>query len=467
MRRMGSSAAVLDEIQVLIERRYRDPASVLTRVSELIAGNEDPRVQASGRLALGLALQEVGRIKDAVASFRVCVAVSLAHGLADQEALGRAQLAVALLNLGDAAAAEHEITLARSVAPQSVRGVVEMLWGLILFRTGRLDDSLVACRLSLRWLERVGDKVSMGRVRNNRGIARAYQGEFDAALEDFLFAERIAVEHELPSMAAMAAHNIGFTYGRRGSLPESLAAFERAEKAYLALESPHRFLSVLQADRCHVLLLAGLISDARTAAEAAVAALDQVDEVQQSECRLLLARTLLADGAYDLAAAEARAAGRSFQSLRRRSFAAQARYVAIQAEVLALQDQGLPPPELLGRARRIAAELEAQGWPVEALHVRTFVGRMALALGRRRLARAELAHAAGARSRGTADLRAQAWHAAALLRIADGDVTGAKRALARVSRSWTSTGRRSGRPSCGPTPPAMALNWPDSASNWL
>lgn len=428
---MASSAAVLDEIRSLTERRHRDPASVLLRVTELMADSEDPRVEAAGRLAAGLALQEVGRIRDAVASFRRGVETSVSHGLNDQEVLGRAQLAVALLNLGEATNAEQEITRARAVAPKSVRGVVEMLWGLILLRTGRLDDAMAAYRQSLRWLAQVGDEVSMGRVRINRGLVLAYQGELDAALDDFVFAERVAVEHQLPAMAAMAAHNIGFTHGRRGSLPDALAAFERAEQAYCALETPHRFLAVLQADRCHVLLLAGLVHDARTAAEAAVAALEQVDEVQLSEARLLLARTLLADGAYDRAATEATTAARSFQTLRRGPWAAQARYVAIQAEVLALQDQGLPPPEMLRRGRRIATELEAQGWPVEALHVRTFVARMALALGRPALARTELAQAAAARFRGTADLRAQAWHAAALLRLADGDNAGAKRALSR------------------------------------
>jgi tetratricopeptide (TPR) repeat protein len=428
---MASAAAVLDEIRSLTERRHRDPASVLVRVTELIADAEDPRVEAAGHLAAGLALQEVGRIKDAVARFRECVETSSCHGLADQEALGRAQLAVALLNLGDAVAAEQEVTRAREMAPESAQGVVEMLWGLILLRTGRLDAALAAYRRSLRWLARAGDEVAMGRVRINRGIALAYQGEFDTALDDFMFAERIAVEHQLPAMAAMAAHNIGFTHGRRGSLPDALAAFERAERAYAALESPHRFMAVLQADRCHVLLLAGLVAEARSAAETAVAALEQVDQVQLSECRLLLARALLADNAYERAAVEATMAGRSFQALRRGSWAAQARYVAIQAEVLALQDRGLPPPEMLRRGRRIVVELEAQGWPVEALHVRTFVARMALALGRPALARAELAQAAAARSQGTADLRAQAWHAAALLRIADGDIVGAKRALAR------------------------------------
>ena len=103
----------------------------------------------------------------------------------------------------------------------------------------------------------------------------------------------------------------------------------------------------------------------------------------------------------------------------------------IQARVVAIQDLGLPSPDLLRRSRRIVSELESQGWPVEALHVRTFVGRMALALGRPAVARSALAQAARARSRGSADLRARAWHATALLRLAEGNRPGAKRALAR------------------------------------
>lgn len=428
---MGTGTAALEEIRDLTERRHRDPASVLRRVMELMEGAEDPRVEAEGRLAAGLALQEVGRIPDAVASFRQGVEASVRQGLPDQEALGRAQLAVALLNLGEAAGAEDEIGRARAAAPESARGVVEMLYGLILLRTGRVDDALVAYRRSLQWLARVGDEVSMGRVRLNRGVALTYRGALDGALEDFAFAERVAVEHDLPAMAVMAAHDMGFTHGRRGSIPDALAAFERAERAYAALEAPHRFMAVLWADRCQVYLLGGLVREARADAEAAVAALEGVDQVQLSEGRLLLARALLADGAYERAATEASAAAASFRALRRDPWAAQANYLAIQAEVLLLQDRAAPPPDLLDRGQQIAAELEAQGWPVEALHVRTFVGRIALAVGRPDVARAELAGAAAARSRGTADLRAQAWHAAALLRLADGDRAGAKRALAR------------------------------------
>ncbi len=423
--------AVLDEIRDLTERRHRDPATVLRRVEELMAGVDDPRVDAEGSLAAGLALQEVGRIPEAVESFRRCVAASAGCGLPGPEALGRAQLAVALLNLGDGAAANEEIARARAVAPARQRGAVEMLFGLVLHRTGRLDAALAAYGRALEWLAGGGDDVAMGRARLNRGIILAYQGALRDALEDFAFAERVARARDLPSMAAMAAHNVAFARGRRGDIPGALAAYARAEQAYQALETPHRFLAVLQADRCPVLLVGGLVREARRDAEAALAALAGVDQVHGTECRLLLARALLAEGRYEQAAEQASAAAASFLALDRGPWAAQAGYVGIQADVLRLQDEGAPSPDLLARCQQIAAELELQGWPVEALHVRTFVGRVALALGRPGVAAAELTAAAAARRSGPADQRAQAWHAAALLRLAQGDVAGSKRALLR------------------------------------
>ncbi len=63
--------------------------------------------------------------------------------------------------------------------------------------------------------------------------------------------------------------------------------------------------------------------------------------------------------------------------------------------------------------------------------MRTFHARVALALGRPEAARLELADVGPARSRGPAELRARAWHATALLRLADDDPAGAKRALRR------------------------------------
>jgi tetratricopeptide (TPR) repeat protein len=426
------SRVALDGLRQLAERRHRDPARVLSEATELLARADDPGVEATLWWVKGLALQELGRPNEAVASFRRSVGIDVGPGLEEGTALARASLAVSLLSVGETAAADREISRARAAAPPSVQWVVEMLHGLVLQRTGRLDAALATYRRSLPGLLAEGHLPYVARLLLNRGALLAYQGELEDALDDLTEAERISTEQGLPILAAMAAHNGAFAHVRRGDLPDALAAFDRAERAYAVLNNPRYQVAVLHADRCEALLVAGLVSEARAAATAAVRALEPTGDVANlTESRLLLARALLADGAYAEAITEATMAARQFQASRRLPWAAQARYVALQAEALASEDQRVPPPDLLRRSRRIASELEQQGWPVEALHVRTFVGRIALALGRPTVARAELAQAAAARTKGTADLRAQAWHATALLRVADGNVAAAKRALNR------------------------------------
>ncbi len=427
---MGSRA-VLDELAELADRRHRDPAAVLARATELVEGADAPSVSAAASWVVGLALHELGRHREALGRYRAAVATSVAHNLPDREAMARASMAISLLSVGDVAGSTREIGRAREMAPTSVRGEVELLGGVVLHWTGHLDQALPAYGRSLRSLARTGSKASIARLRVCRGILHGAQGHLDAALADFAEGERIALERDLPMIVAMAAHNTGFAYCRQGRLPEALAAFDRAQRAYQDLDNPDRLVAVLDADRSEVLLAAGLVGEARAAAASAVAALARGDLTHLNECRLLLARSLLAAGAYDQAAAEAALAARQFRAARRLPWSAQARYVEIQAAVLAHQDQEVPPPGLLRRSRRIAAELESQGWAVEALHVRTFVGRMALALGRPAVARTELGQSASARTVGSADCRAQAWHATALLRLAEGDRAGAKRALGR------------------------------------
>jgi tetratricopeptide (TPR) repeat protein len=418
------------ELIALAERRHRDPAASVRRARELVAAARDPSVEATAHRVVGLALHELSRPAEAIGSFEQSIRISAELGLDDCQALAQAALAISRLILGDIVGATREIAEARAHTPETTRGVVEFLHGVVLHRTGQLDEALNTYRRALRRLRDADDRSSIAVCLQNRAILRGYQGDLEGAIEDLLESEGIARERDLPILVAMATHNLGFVLARRGDMAGALAAFERAERAYRALDNPPRYAAVLQADRGEALMLAGLASEARTAAEAAVEAIRPTGDVAYlAECRLLLARAHLAVGSYPEAVTEASMAARQFTRIKFQSWAAQARYVAVQAQVAAIEDRQTPPLSLLSRSRRIAAELASQGWPVEAAHVRTFVGRMALALGRPAVARAELALAAPARARGTADLRAQAWHATALIRLAEGNRAGAKRAL--------------------------------------
>ena len=420
------------ELRALAEDRHRDPAAVRRRAVELLDDpGQPPAVAPVAEWVLGLALHELGEPEEAARHLRRAARSAGQGGDAETEALARAGLAISLLSLGRTPAARREIARADQRAPQAARGRVDFLHALVLQRVGELDHALERYRRALPRLRRDGDERSLARALLNQGTLRAYRGDTEGALADFAEVEALAGRLGLPVLVAMAAHNAGFALGRRGAVGDALGAFDRAEAAYRELGDPPRLVAVLASDRCDVLLQVGLADDARAAAAGAVAALDGVDAAHLAEARLLLAQACLAAGDLDRAAAEAAAAGQAFRSARRGPWAALAGYVGMQATIRAREDDVVPPAALLRRALAAARRLDEHGWRVEALHARTFVGRVALALGRPRAAEDELAKAAEARGRGPVGLRAQAWHATALVRLARGDRSGAKDALRR------------------------------------
>lgn len=429
------SAPTVTELLALGELRHRDPEHVRRRSEELLlACPPDGAVRATAMWVHGLALHELGRPADAVGLLRTAVRLAERAGDAATAAAARSSLAMSLLTTGAAAAALRELNRARTDTPRAAIGTVEPLWGVFLQRTGRLDEALEVFDRILPVLLRDGDQAGAARTLLNRGTLLAYQGRFPRAAKDLADAERLATTRQLWLLAAMAAHNLGFTEGRRNAIPAGLAGFDRARAAYHAVGDPPRQVAVLAADHCELLLRAGLARDARIGAERALAMLAStsgVDASHETEIRLLLAQALLADGDPAAASTQAAIAAQGFRAGRRPAWAALADYVSVNAEIAAHEEKLRPPAELLGRTQWIARALEANGWPVEALHARTLLGRVALALDRADIARRELRAAAGTRRRGTVDARTTAWHATALLRLADGDRAGAKRALRR------------------------------------
>jgi tetratricopeptide (TPR) repeat protein len=431
------AAGLVERLRALADRRHQSPAAVHDEVRELLqAMRQDDVAWATAHWVLGLARHELGDPAQAVVAYEEAARVAGQAHDAHTESLARASLAISLLSVGDAPAARHEISRAGDLAPPSARGLVDLLAALVLQRTGELDRALAVYDDALTHLRRDQDGPNIARLLVNRGTLHAYQGHFDVAVRDLAEAEELAAELELWVLVAMAAHNLGFTLGRRGEVPAALAAFDRAEEAYAARQGPTRLIAALTADRCEVFLGVGLAQDAAVAAEHAVSLLRaDGDTAYESEARLLLARARLALGQLDAAQVDAAAAAEAFRAAGRDPWAAQSAYVAMQAQVRSLEDAAGPPAvSLVEDIGAIVGLLEGQGWPVEAMHARTFLARVALALDQPEAARKGLADVARARRHGPADLRVEAWHATALLRLADGDRGGAKRALRRGLR---------------------------------
>ena len=414
-----------------LERVQSEPR----RSREVAVGLLDAGAAGEARVvalwALGRAHHELDDVQEAARTLGEAAALANEHGLRDREAQIRMSRSVCLLADGDTPGALRELDEAEPALEGSERARIVMQRGLVLYHLGRLAEALVDFDRALPDTQKGGDRLAEARLLANRGVVRVFLGDLDGGEADQLRAQALAEELGQHLLAAGALHNLGFLNGRRGDIPSALQWLERAADAYGALGAPGRLTSVLDADLCDVLLAAGLTVEARAAAQRAVDAMANAGNlVNLAEARLLLSRACLAQGDHASARAEADEAARVFRASDRATWAAYADYVAIQAGVAATQERSQPPDDLFDRTVAIGEILEGQGWRTEALHVRTFAARAALALGQTAEARRALGDAAEARRRGPADLRARAWHATALVRLADGDRVGARRAIA-------------------------------------
>ena len=212
----------VEHLAELAEQRHRDPTAVWHRACDLLAEARSPDLEARLRWVLGLAFHELGRMAEAIESYRLAVEISAGHRLRDVEAQARAGLAISLVSAGAAEEAADQIDRARAVATETTRGVVEMLYGLVQQRTGHLAQAQATYGRALRRLQAQGETTSIARLRLNRGILRAYRGDSGGAVDDLVAAEQIAGDQQLLVLSAMAAHNLGFAHGRQGDLPQAL-----------------------------------------------------------------------------------------------------------------------------------------------------------------------------------------------------------------------------------------------------
>jgi tetratricopeptide (TPR) repeat protein len=272
-------------------------------------------------------------------------------------------------------------------------------------------------------MRREGDEAGEARLLMNRGVLHAYRARFAAASADLERAAEMFDALGEPVLAAKARHNLGFVAGRRGYVPEALTLYDRAE-------AESRRLGVREAipllDRCETLLSVRLIPEARAVAGAAAAEFEEAGmKAHLAEAHLLLSEAALLAGDLDDARDLAVLAMRSFLDQRRPGWAALARY----SQLRALWYSGDRSATTLGIALQAVEELTAGGWATPAVDARLIAGRTALALGRTEEGEGHLALAGDVRHTGPADLRARAWQAAGLLRLARGDRRGAETAL--------------------------------------
>ena len=392
---------------------------------DALAQRPDPLALATAERALGLAAKARHDLRRAREHLERSISVADDAALPPAVAAEtRASLAPVLWYLGDTPAALREIALAAPQVTGAVAIRLEMSRGFIIQREGRLDEALDVYRRVLPAMRRLGDRVAEAAVLTNRGILHAYRGEFSAAEADLRLAERLHGQLGQKLQAADVRHNLGFIAARRGDIPTALHRYDTAERerATLGVSNPLALL-----DRCEALLAVRLVAEARQVAEVAAARMEAAGlDPDRAEGRLLLARVALLDGNADEARRMAHLARSSFEHQGRGGWLALADHALLRADH---QQKRLGGTLLRRVALRTASDLARSGWASQALDARIIAVNASLAMGAVDDAVEDLHGTAPVRRWATAEMRARAWYAQALLRDAHRDRRGAQAAV--------------------------------------
>jgi tetratricopeptide (TPR) repeat protein len=367
--------------------------------------------------ARALALRLMSHVDDAYAAAERAVRLADRHQLAQEGAEARLTLTTVLIERGRLDAALVECERALSALKGRAAGPAYAQRALIFSRAGRSEEALLDFKRALPLLRDAGDVHFQCLVYQNRSNLLAYLGRLQAAEQDLQTGHLLASAHGLLDLGLHFTNNRGFLRSRAGDLPAALQFFDAA----IASDRPYlRLVAVL--DRADSLLTAGLHDEARRSLEQHLTEVTNAGHaVAVAEWLLTLAYACLLDADAPNAQAFARRSAAEFRRQKRPRWGLLARHVEIRARWAA----GERTATLTRLARVTHARLVAAGWHEAALHCLILAGRVELDRGHPLLARGDLAQAAQARRRGSAELRAAAWYAEALLRQANGDTRGA------------------------------------------
>jgi CHAT domain len=358
--------------------------------------------------AAGIVLREFGDVDASVCELRLALRFARQSGSAEREVDVLASLGIGLVYAGRTGPglAIFDQAVRRSSGVLAAR--VRHRRGMALWVVGRYPAALDDLRYAVAVLNRAGDPVWAGRALTARGLVFLSTGCPDRADADFVAAERSFAKTNQELEAVYTVQNRALVAFGTGDLPAALAFLDEATERFRPFGVP---LPTLSADRCAVLLAAGLAGDALAEADAAVRDWEQAhgQVPRLAELLLMAANCALASVQPQAALDRARAAHRLFRSQRGGWWSAQAALVLAQARH-ATGDSSAP---VLRQAKRTAARLEALG-ATEAVLAHLLAGRVALDLGRRGTAERHFAAAAQRRGRGSAMSRASGWLGAAL-----------------------------------------------------
>ncbi len=381
----------------------------------------DPTAQVMAMRALALTVRQSAGPNESIKILRDAVRLGERHHLGRSLAEARMTYAAVLADMGRISVALAECDRAAEVLKGKDAGPLLAQRALILARAGRSEEAMSNFARALPLLRAANDVQFQCLLFINRSNLLAYLGRLAAAERDLQSGIALARQHGLHDRVVVLSANLGFLKVRGGDIPAALQLFAQALEG--AGKAPGL---VATHDRAEALLIAGMPGEARESLERRVHDVESAGfAVDLAEWHLLLAQAALMEGELEVARASAGRALTEFRAQGRARWALLAQQLVIRARWAS----GERTAALSRAARDAHAKLWTAGWQVAALHCLVVAGRIELEAGRLSSARTDLARAAQARRRGPADLRAAAWYAEAMLRLASHDIRGATTAL--------------------------------------
>ncbi|MBO3748432.1 CHAT domain-containing protein [Streptosporangiaceae bacterium NEAU-GS5] len=392
---------------------FARPQEAVGQARALLAARPEPYAASVAHQVIGIWERDFGDLSAGLRHLRQALRQALrlaaGSGSGNREADVLATLGAAYVHAGRSR--QGLATLDRAVARASGVTLARVLFrrAYVYWVLGRHRQALADLRPAIPLLDRAGDVIWTARALTLRATVDLAMGLADRAAADFAAAERLwdatGQEHD----KAVAVENRGMAAFRTGDLPAALGHFDEAARRYAKLGTP---AFVLAAQRCGVLLAAGLAPEALHEADAAIDLLDRMggQRTRRAELMLVAARSAEAAGDPKAAAERAAAATRLFSAQDRPWWEAHARLAACQARLTLGEVSG----RLLRTATSVAGRLAELGSP-EATQGSLVAGRIALALGRSGDAERHLTAAARGRRQGPALNRVDGWAAQALL----------------------------------------------------
>jgi tetratricopeptide (TPR) repeat protein len=385
------------------------PADALRIARDVLAHDPSDAEAAAAHHAAGLVHRDFGDIDEAVVELKAAYRAVRKAADPDREAEILATLGVALAMGGHT---ERGLAALDAVIP----GRTGVLGGRLLIRRawvlgallGRYAEALADAEQAVALLSGTGDLVWEARALTHRAMVLLAMGAIDRADEDYARSEQLFAKCGQQAEYADTRQARGAAAFARGDLPTALHYLDDAQQVdeELGILEPD-----LYANKCLVLLAAGLTRDALTEIGSALDRIQQQHGSTARHAELLLCAGLAAhaNGALDVAERRSKDALKLFRRQQRPWWAARAELSLLQSR----SASNARTAPLVRTGKRLSTQLDELD-PDLAAEAHLLTGRLALAHGDRADAVLHLGLAAADRNRGLRT-RGAGWLAQALL----------------------------------------------------